>query len=1290
MQNSSPQDSEQQNGVQSHQQQEYSKVEEIVASNGSEHHQFYHEFRLDLIDHFLGVPHDVWVEHLFGYFTTNQLLRIRLVSKNLSDLVWYYFVNMKTKYSIRVGTTNTKFEKIVDHFLVHLPKLKKIDFQDFDLISTLSLTDVGLSHLSKLQTLEEVELFALDEAHGSYLKEWVKNNSKLLETITSLKISNTLLEHLPLLKHFKNLKILSLGRDADELDVNDQDMKQASIELPPTLEELEIYYPVVYRNVKSIVNQCPNLVKFYVGGDNLQDKPVEMMLKSLKKLQDFKLVVCPNYDDEDEDMDEEMTLIQGGFYTIFKTETLRNIRSLNIPYVLSTEAHIVNAQKSISTLAPYLEKLCLKFIPRFEGSKFTFDGVLNTLSTLTKLNSLTLKFQLYAFFLKASKTSLESLNTTMKNSLKYLKIKSGLYVKGPFSEIINALVGPSLETLILDILEEPNLDFSFLRKSPNLINLFVKGDENTNEALVKVFKPLHETLKKSNVKMNFPLSKVEGNGIGGSLAQYLPKENITKLNLYGIKKSHIPFLREFKNLKSLECSAFEEEVTDFTDFILPTSLKKLMFTGTQHLTGLEPGFISNILSLSRLRELFFVGSDLSDKFIEQLLPLNEKELICLYLEHINTITNNCLPYLGKLTNCDLIVVQYCENILFSKEFSIFQQEHPFVTIVVDEPENEEMEIDEQYEEFKSYHGWIYGDNNYHAVEDYVNILLESREMTLANFALDLYLSKNPYIHDPKSEPLPQEKIYDFCYKYILTFPSGCGGSTGICNIFELLDHIMRDHREIVTDERKKKLAKAIGKSLEFVTSCRCFTIASMILFNLGEIRYTINGLFKLDEFTGDESIDPLIEQIIQHILDNYGIIENYPVFYIMQMADILTRGYPHISKVLDFIHYLMNQDILKNHVPTLHALDNFAKTLNPGDDYISKLSIESYEGKDPLECIHERIPQSYKDSSIHITTVKIPKSGSRTRHYESEPFEAYGYRWIIDFCPKDKDDENDDEHTSSIYLTLDSTKSPLQHDKFDHIKLQYMMCNYDFNPITYLVYVKKFKMLGGSYGEYVDATQFHPFETNDEFDIYKFVVCLKLLEIPEYKTETTVQKIEQIHQGEKELSSRHYAPWIFRTFDELPTSIHTVSILSTSEENGDDCYSDIINAFGFKWCVCFYPKGETKMLVDDQSDKCAIFLTLCSFDKNEEKHALEKVEIKFMFANADFDSDSMYIGRSTLNGLRSAGNSLKRRDLYAPTMCTINGKTYFKYVVNVAIGLVAWSRNSNSENDDDFEDIEEQ
>ena len=140
MQNSSPQDSEQQNGVQSHQQQEYSKVEEIVASNGSEHHQFYHEFRLDLIDHFLGVPHDVWVEHLFGYFTTNQLLRIRLVSKNLSDLVWYYFVNMKTKYSIRVGTTNTKFEKIVDHFLVHLPKLKKIDFQDFDLISTLSLT----------------------------------------------------------------------------------------------------------------------------------------------------------------------------------------------------------------------------------------------------------------------------------------------------------------------------------------------------------------------------------------------------------------------------------------------------------------------------------------------------------------------------------------------------------------------------------------------------------------------------------------------------------------------------------------------------------------------------------------------------------------------------------------------------------------------------------------------------------------------------------------------------------------------------------------------------------------------------------------------------------------------------------------------------------------------------------------------------------------------------------------------------------------------------------------------
>ena len=107
-----------------------------LSTNCNDHHVN----TLEMIEHFLNVPHDVWMEHLFSYLTTNQLLRIRLVSKNLYDLVWYYFVNMKTKYSIRVGTTNSKFSRIVDNFLIHLTKLKKIDFVDFDLISTLSLT----------------------------------------------------------------------------------------------------------------------------------------------------------------------------------------------------------------------------------------------------------------------------------------------------------------------------------------------------------------------------------------------------------------------------------------------------------------------------------------------------------------------------------------------------------------------------------------------------------------------------------------------------------------------------------------------------------------------------------------------------------------------------------------------------------------------------------------------------------------------------------------------------------------------------------------------------------------------------------------------------------------------------------------------------------------------------------------------------------------------------------------------------------------------------------------------
>ena len=36
------------------------------------------------IDHFLGVPNDVWIDHLFCFLTTNQLLKVRLITKSLS------------------------------------------------------------------------------------------------------------------------------------------------------------------------------------------------------------------------------------------------------------------------------------------------------------------------------------------------------------------------------------------------------------------------------------------------------------------------------------------------------------------------------------------------------------------------------------------------------------------------------------------------------------------------------------------------------------------------------------------------------------------------------------------------------------------------------------------------------------------------------------------------------------------------------------------------------------------------------------------------------------------------------------------------------------------------------------------------------------------------------------------------------------------------------------------------------------------------------------------------------
>src|SRR3989338_7982773 len=90
--------------------------------------------------HLSDLPIDLCCEHLLGFFNEHQLLQLRFVSPLFAEWVWFYFVNRKSEFSVHVGTTNYRFVKAVNNFLVHLKNVKKIEFINYDSVELLSLT----------------------------------------------------------------------------------------------------------------------------------------------------------------------------------------------------------------------------------------------------------------------------------------------------------------------------------------------------------------------------------------------------------------------------------------------------------------------------------------------------------------------------------------------------------------------------------------------------------------------------------------------------------------------------------------------------------------------------------------------------------------------------------------------------------------------------------------------------------------------------------------------------------------------------------------------------------------------------------------------------------------------------------------------------------------------------------------------------------------------------------------------------------------------------------------------
>ena len=1227
-------------------------------NNGSDTHV--EEVVLHHIDNSLGLPHDVWLGHLFAFLTTNQLLKIRLVSKPFSQLIYYYISNFKTEYKLRVGVSNAKFSNIIDQYLVKLKKLNAIKFEDYGLIATLSLTDVGLCDLGKINTrIETLNLASLEDADGSFLKEWSNTGSILLDSLQEMKLYNVDIYFFSYFVNFKNLKTLEVSRDEDTIELEERDMDEVDIALPSSLTRLALGYPITNDQMNQIVEQAPNLSELSVVGTFLSDGSIMKVFNSLKDLKKLAILRDFNYE-QDSEQDPEY---QGKFFKVFTDNTFKNLKELELTWFFTQDNKVSNHQKSLSSLSLSLDKLKLNFI-NVSGGAVVLDPLLVTLTNLVNLNVLSLHFP-YGTQLNINSSEVLARLTQSLTKLKELTVEN--IGSGKYKELMGALVGPSLEKLKIINNDEHGLDLRFLSKCLNITDLEVDC-EHSSDSLRDVFKEFQKQAamlyQQKGVRVILPLKSLLGASITGGLLKYVPTFNITTLELIQVREKDLVYLKELHKLETLRLEF--SDIGSFKGVEISNRLRNFVFENCTSLTGLEPGFVDLILSLN-LNSLHFINCrELENEFVKQVIPLNQRELKSLFFDRCVLLTNDILPYLAQFTMCEVIVIQHCPKIQYCIDFSLFQQENPFISIIFEETDNENPDVNEEYSRMTNslIDLDIQNEANYLIFEENLNDLLNSKQYYSAHLQLVVMLKDfrvRVLLHTVWSD----ERRWFIYYNFLKTLRFVDTLSDSLAITFEILESLNNLVEKCFSsdDYKKQDYFKILEKTLDHLDS-RSFTKACDVLLEQKRYKVVIDAIYRIEELVGDrDAVYPLIQKITQVVLNgDYDVFEHYPVFYIYQMLESFVTHFPDNSN-LDLIHHFMKIDFFKYHQDGAKYLDTLAKRVDGNDTFIDSIMTEYSEITDlNLDTIRERLPPTFQNALLYVATVNVPNGSSK--ECLSEDFEAFGYRWRIEFEPKGDDESDEDE--CSVYLTLVSTV-PIGEDlesvtinDFDSIKVNYMICNYDVKPGSVLHYNKRYKHSGSSFGESIPISDYKPYKvgSKEENSVYKFIVGMKW----EYIERTN---------------------WFFRNKEEI--SVHTLTLLSTRNiENGEDIYSDQFKAFGMKWCVCFYPKGETISSKDDKTGECSLFLALCSFDYEDEEDVVEYVNVRFMFANELYHSDSLYVGVSKFQSLSSSGNSIPNKSIYKPEpFLHSNGKTYDKYVINVALKMLDWKKRTAPRPEDD-------
>lgn len=864
---------------------------------------------------------------------------------------------------------------------MNLKKLRHIRYEDYNLVTTLSLTDFGFTDLGRITIpIETLDLSDVEDINGSFLGSWAKMNSVLTQSLRVLKLFNTEFPFFTHFKHFKNLQELQLFRSIERVDYYEEEIQHLPIELPESLTTLSIDHALVSEHINSIIQQCPNLTSLAVCNEYLRDKDVSAILKGLPKLEKFKII-----DVTDEESEESH--LRGKFYSTFKFNTFKNLKYLSLCWNYGTDTKVMTGQKSLGLL-PSLEtlKLIMQGTP-----ECNIDTLVTTLASLTTLTSLSLLFKSFMKLEMTNKNLLRSLPSNLA------KLKTLEFIEGLNTDIaqdfLSSLVGGSLETLILAVTDMVSLDFSFLKKCLKLIKLRVDvvGSERSLKNIFREFQTQAKLIEQKGGKLELPLSKISGATMVGGLVPYFPRTNITKLSLFQVKCKDLMILSEFKKLTSLRMN-ISEKIDNFKNIRFPESLKKLFFDLCPHITGLEQGFVDNLLSLTRLTDLHFIECKLiCDEFVEKILPLNDYELRSIFFEEIEQMTNHALHHLTRFTNCEVIVLKHCPNIITNMDYSIIKQEYPHITVIFSETENEQTDILQEYDDLCE-EDWLKGNaiDVFNRLEIMVKDLRSSRQLFLVHCYVKAYFTMFE-VKDHLSAP----SLLFLCYNYLDTLQNYIDNSDDttirVLNcLYELLEN---EHN--FSDEEKEKTISCVSKCLEFLVTGQQFATACEILLKYKKYKSVMDGVFKLDELAPTGGLNIIISKIIEICLNGtFDLFENYPTFYIVQTLDSLVQHFSHIGKTLELIHHIMKVPMFRNNSAFLGTLDNMAKRVQPTDNFAASLQPQNVQidNIDSIESVKKLVPPQFKDHFTYVATVKVPKDPSHVliKHYRSEAFEAFG------------------------------------------------------------------------------------------------------------------------------------------------------------------------------------------------------------------------------------------------------------------------------------------------------------